>query len=60
MDIIKEENKVIASPKSDTVETPKELYNLLNDYVVGQDDAKEFYLLPFTITTKELTMLQIV
>ena len=40
MDIIKEENKVIASPKSDTVETPKELYNLLNDYVVGQDDAK--------------------
>ena len=40
MDIIKEENKVISSPKSDNVETPKELYNLLNDYVVGQEDAK--------------------
>ena len=40
MDIIKEENKVISSPKSDGVETPKELYNLLNDYVVGQEDAK--------------------
>ena len=40
MDIIKEENKVISSPKSDSVETPKELYNLLNDYVVGQEDAK--------------------
>ena len=36
----KEENKVISSPKSDGVETPKELYNLLNDYVVGQEDAK--------------------
>ena len=41
MDIIKEENKVVASPKSGNVETPKELYNLLNDYVVGQDDAKK-------------------
>ena len=40
MDIIKEENKVISSPRSDNVETPKELYNLLNDYVVGQEDAK--------------------
>ena len=40
MDIIKEENKVISSPRSDSVETPKELYNLLNDYVVGQEDAK--------------------
>ena len=40
MDIIKE-NKVVASPKSGNVETPKELYNLLNDYVVGQDDAKK-------------------
>ena len=41
MDIIREENKVVPSPKSDHVETPKELYNLLNDYVVGQDDAKK-------------------
>ena len=36
MDIIKEENKVIASPKTSNVETPKALFNLLNDYVVGE------------------------
>ena len=41
MDIIREENKVISSPKSPNVETPKELYKLLNDYVIGQDDAKK-------------------
>ena len=41
MDIIREENKVIASPKQSSVETPKELYNLLNDYVIGQDEAKK-------------------
>ena len=41
MDIIKEENKVIGSPKTSNVETPKELYRLLNDYVIGQDDAKK-------------------
>ena len=31
MDIIREENKVVTSPKTGDVETPKELYNLLND-----------------------------
>ena len=41
MDIIKEENKIIGSPKTSNVETPKELYRLLNDYVIGQDDAKK-------------------
>jgi ATP-dependent Clp protease ATP-binding subunit ClpX len=41
MDIIREENKVISSPKTASVETPKELYKLLNDYVIGQDDAKK-------------------
>ena len=41
MDIIREENKVISSPKSANVETPKELYKLLNDYVIGQEDAKK-------------------
>ena len=40
MDIIKEENKVIGSPKTANVDTPKELYRSLNDYVIGQDDAK--------------------
>ncbi|PPR42598.1 MAG: ATP-dependent Clp protease ATP-binding subunit ClpX [Alphaproteobacteria bacterium MarineAlpha8_Bin1] len=41
MDIIREENKVVTSTKSSNVETPKELYNLLNDYVIGQEDAKK-------------------
>jgi len=41
MDIIREENKVISSPKTSNLETPKELYKLLNDYVIGQDDAKK-------------------
>ncbi len=41
MDIIREENKVVASPKSANIETPKELYNLLNDYVIGQEEAKK-------------------
>ena len=41
MDIIREENKVVASPKTSNVETPKELYNLLNDYVIGQEEAKK-------------------
>ncbi|MAI29615.1 MAG: ATP-dependent Clp protease ATP-binding subunit ClpX [Rickettsiales bacterium] len=41
MDIIKEENKVIGSTKTSNVETPKELYRSLNDYVIGQDDAKK-------------------
>ncbi len=40
MDIIREENKVINSPKTSNVETPKELYRLLNEYVIGQEDAK--------------------
>ena len=41
MDIIKEENKSVPSSKSSNVETPKELYRLLNEYVIGQNDAKK-------------------
>ena len=41
MDIIKEENKTISSTKNGSVETPKELYRLLNEYVIGQEDAKK-------------------
>ena len=40
MDIIKEENKSVATSKSNGVETPRELYRLLNEYVIGQNDAK--------------------
>ena len=41
MDIIKEENKTVATSKSSSVETPRELYRLLNEYVIGQNDAKK-------------------
>ena len=41
MDIIKEENKSVATSKSNGVETPRELYRLLNEYVIGQNDAKK-------------------
>ncbi len=42
MDIIKEENK--SSPKSNkkdkTLSTPSEIFKILNDYVIGQEQAK--------------------
>ena len=41
MDIIKEENKTVATSKASSVETPRELYRLLNEYVIGQNDAKK-------------------
>ena len=41
MDIIKEENKGIKTTKNSNVETPKELYRLLNEYVIGQEGAKK-------------------
>ena len=41
MDIIREENKSVTSSKNKSIETPRELYKLLNDYVIGQDDAKK-------------------
>ena len=41
MDIIKEENKSSLVKHHDGVPTPKEIYNVLNDYVIGQKTAKE-------------------
>ncbi len=41
MDIIKEENKSSLVKHSDGVPTPKEIYNVLDDYVIGQKLAKE-------------------
>ncbi len=41
MDIIKEENKTVVSSKTSNLETPRELYRLLNEYVIGQNDAKK-------------------
>ena len=41
MDIIKEENKSSLVKHQDGVPTPKEICNVLNDYVIGQPFAKE-------------------
>ncbi len=40
MDIIKEENKTSLVKSADGVPTPQEIYDVLNDYVIGQDRAK--------------------
>jgi len=40
MDIIREENKTQLSKSADGVPTPEEIYNVLNDYVIGQERAK--------------------
>ena len=41
MDIIKEENKSSLVKHSDSVPSPKEICNVLDDYVIGQKLAKE-------------------
>ena len=41
MDIIKEENKSSLIKHQDGVPTPKEICNVLNEYVIGQQFAKE-------------------
>jgi ATP-dependent Clp protease ATP-binding subunit ClpX len=41
MDIIKEENKSSIVKHQDGVPSPKEIYNVLDDYVIGQKFAKE-------------------
>ncbi len=40
IDIIREENKGIGSKGHDGVPTPVEIFSVLNDYVVGQEQAK--------------------
>ena len=44
MDIIKEENKSSLVKHQDGVPSPKEICNVLDDYVIGQKFAKEGYL----------------
>ena len=40
MDIIREENKSTLAKSQDGVPTPKDIYTVLNDYVIGQEHAK--------------------
>lgn len=40
LDIIREENKTSLVKDGDGVPNPKDIYNVLNDYVIGQDSAK--------------------
>ena len=40
MDIIREEGKASAGPGKDSVPTPQEICDTLDDYVIGQDHAK--------------------
>ncbi len=40
LDIIREESKTALVKDGDGVPNPKEIYNILNDYVIGQEQAK--------------------
>ena len=40
LDIIKEDNQAVFNKASDGSPNPKEIYAVLNDYVVGQEEAK--------------------
>ena len=41
MDIIKEENKSVINQKLEAIPSPIEINKVLNDYVIGQDNAKK-------------------
>lgn len=41
LDIIREENKSSLAKDGDGIPNPKEIYKVLNDYVIGQDTAKK-------------------
>jgi ATP-dependent Clp protease ATP-binding subunit ClpX len=41
LDIIKEENKTRLSPETSNIPSPKKIYEILDDYVIGQSKAKK-------------------
>merc|ERR1712185_111529 len=41
MDIIREENKSVINNKLEGIPSPVEINKVLNDYVIGQDNAKK-------------------
>ena len=50
-DILVEDDK-IDTKKSFEIPKPSEIFNYLDDHIIGQDHAKKFYLFLFTIITK--------
>ncbi len=57
MDIIKEENKSVINQKLEGIPSPMEINKVLNDYVIGQDNAKKFFRLLSITIIKELGIL---
>ena len=55
-DIIKEENKSSLIKHQDGVPTPKEICNVLDDYVIGQKFAKEILSVAVHNHYKDLIM----
>ena len=55
MDIIKEESKNNIAKNDEGVPTPKEIFKILNDYVIGQKNQNRFCQSQYTTTTKGLT-----
>ena len=58
MDIIKEENKSSLVKHQDGVPSPKEICNVLDDYVIGQKFAKEILSVAVHNHYKRLIMKQ--
>ena len=57
MDIIKEENKSVINQKLEGIPSPMEINKVLNDYVIGQDNAKKVLSLLSITIIKELGIL---
>jgi ATP-dependent Clp protease ATP-binding subunit ClpX len=53
-DIIEEEIKGDEDVTLEELPSPREIFNQLDEYVIGQDKAKKYYLLLYTTTIKDL------